>query len=800
MTAVLSPKGAAPIRRVAVLGAGVMGAQIAAHLANASIPTILFDLPAPQGDPNGIVLKALDNLKKLKPAPLMSAGRVDAIEAANYGSDLARLAECDLVIEAIAERLDWKADLYAKIAPHLAPHAILATNTSGLSIESLAASVPAEVRPRFCGIHFFNPPRYMYLVELIATQGSQADTLDALESFLTMRLGKGVVRAKDTPNFIANRIGVFSMLATIHHAQTFGIRFDVVDDLTGPRLGRPKSATFRTADVVGLDTFAHVVKTMTDTLGNDPWHGLFKTPDWLQGLIANGALGQKTKAGIYKKNGKELLMLDPSAGEYIPAGQKASDAVKALLKIEDPAARLAALRASELPEAQFLWACLRDVWHYIAVQLADIADNARDVDFAIRWGFGWQQGPFEMWQAAGWQAVAAAIAADISAGKTLSATPLPAWVMQREGVHAAGGSYSAAANTLQARSNLPVYQRQLYPPRLLGEAAPDYGQTLYENDSVRMWLPPTATGGQDVPVLSFKTKAHCIGAGVLVGVQEAIKLAEQYHPGLVIWHPEAPFSVGADLLSMGPAFMTGDFAAIEHMVAEFQATSQAIKYAKVPVVGAAQGYAFGGGCEFLMHCARVVAHVETYIGLVEVGVGLLPAGGGCKEFAQRAAKLARNGNILETLKDFYLAMATAKVGTSAEEGQQIGYLRESDIVVMNANELLYVAQAQVRALAASGYRPPLPPKAFPVAGRSGAATIRGQLVNMLEGGFISKYDFHIGMQIAEVVTGGDVEAGTLVNEDWILKLERERFMGLLKKGKTQERIMHMIEFNKPLRN
>ena len=301
-------------------------------------------------------------------------------------------------------------------------------------------------------------------------------------------------------------------------------------------------------------------------------------------------------------------------------------------------------------------------------------------------------------------------------------------------------------------------------------------------------------------MLSFKTKAHCIGAGVLVGVQEAIKLAEQYHPGLVIWHPEAPFSVGADLLSMGPAFMTGDFAAIEHMVAEFQATSQAIKYAKVPVVGAAQGYAFGGGCEFLMHCARVVAHVETYIGLVEVGVGLLPAGGGCKEFAQRAAKLARNGNILETLKDFYLAMATAKVGTSAEEGQQIGYLRESDIVVMNANELLYVAQAQVRALAASGYRPPLPPKAFPVAGRSGAATIRGQLVNMLEGGFISKYDFHIGMQIAEVVTGGDVEAGTLVNEDWILKLERERFMGLLKKGKTQERIMHMIEFNKPLRN
>lgn len=791
-----------PIRRVAVLGAGVMGAQIAAHLSNAGIDTVLFDLPAAAGDPNAIALKALDNLKKLKPAPLMSAGRVDGITPANYGSDLALLADCDLVIEAIAERLDWKADLYAKIAPHLAPHAILASNTSGLSIEKLAASVPTEVQSRFCGIHFFNPPRYMYLVELIATKGCQPDTLDALETFLTLRLGKGVVRAKDTPNFIANRIGVFSMLATIRHAETFGIRFDVVDDLTGPKLGRPKSATFRTADVVGLDTFAHVVKTMTDTLGNDPWHSLFQSPEWLTRLIAAGALGQKTRQGIFKKVGKDVLMLDPVSGEYIAGGQKASDEVKALLKNPDAAAKIAALRASAHPEAQFIWACLRDVWHYIAVQLEHIADNARDIDFAIRWGFGWEQGPFEMWQAAGWQAIAAAINEDIVAGKTLSSTPLPAWVMARDGVHTPQGSFNAATAQWVGRSNLPVYQRQFYPPTVLGEAEADFGETLFENDSVRMWLPPASLGAiaNEIPVLSFKTKAHCVGANVLAGVQQAIKLAEQYHPGLVIWHSTAPFSVGADLMSMGPAFMTGDFAAIEHMVAEFQNTSQAIKYAKVPVVGAAQGYAFGGGCEFLMHCARVVAHVETYIGLVEVGVGLLPAGGGCKEFALRASRLARNGNILEVLKDYYLAMATAKVGTSAEEGQQIGYLKESDVIVMNANELLYVAQAQVSAMAASGYRAPVRPRSFAVAGRSGAATIRAQLVNMLEGGFISKYDFHIGVQIAEIVCGGDVDAGTLVNEEWILKLERERFMGLLKKGKTQERIMHMIEFNKPLRN
>ncbi|KAF0815456.1 putative 3-hydroxyacyl-CoA dehydrogenase [Andreprevotia sp. IGB-42] len=787
----------APIRRVAVLGAGVMGAQIAAHLVNAGIDTVLFDLPAKEGDANGIVLKAVDNLKKLKPAPLMSAMRADLIQPANYGSDLALLGSCDLVIEAIAERLDWKLDLYAKIAPHLAPHAILATNTSGLSIQKLADGVPDALKTRFCGIHFFNPPRYMYLVELIPTAGTQQAELDALESFLVTRLGKGVVRAKDTPNFIANRIGVFSMLATIHHAEQFGIRFDVVDDLTGPRMGRPKSATFRTADVVGLDTFAHVVKTMTDNLADDPWHAFYQSPPWLAALIEKGALGQKTRAGIYKKEGKAISVLDPKTGEYVESGQKGSDEVKAILKLEDPVARVQALRESVHPEAQFLWACLRDVWHYVATLLPTIAESARDIDFAIRWGFGWKQGPFELWQAAGWKAVAAAIDADIAASKSMASTPLPAWVAGVDGVHAPAGSYSAAQDKLVARSTLAVYQRQLYPPQLVGDAEPDYGETVFENDSVRLWLPPAAP---DVPVLSFITKAHAIGANVLAGVQQAIRIAEERYQGLVIWHPEAPFSVGADLASMGPAFMTGDFGAIETMVAEFQNTSMAIKYAKVPVVGAAQGYAFGGGCEFLMHCARVVAAVETYIGLVEVGVGLLPAGGGCKEFALRASREAKGGDILAVLKDYYMAMAMAKVGTSAEEGQQIGYLKDSDVVLFNTNELLFVAQAQVRALAATGYRAPVKPKTFPVAGRTGAATIKGQLINMLEGGFISKYDYHIGVQIAEVVTGGDVDAGTLVNEEWILRLERERFMGLLKKGKTQERIMYMLENNKPLRN
>ncbi|MEJ2792194.1 3-hydroxyacyl-CoA dehydrogenase/enoyl-CoA hydratase family protein [Iodobacter sp. LRB] len=783
------------IRQVAVLGAGVMGAQIAAHLANAGIKTVLFDLPAKEGDANGIATKAIANLKKMKPSPLASGMRADHIEPANYGSDLEKLKDCDLIIEAIAERLDWKLDLYAKIAPFVAPHAILASNTSGLSINSLAGGVPEQLRSRFCGIHFFNPPRYMYLVELIADSRTDPAMMDALESFLATRMGKGVVRAKDTPNFVANRIGVFSMLATIYHAERLGIRFDVVDDLTGPRLGRPKSATFRTADVVGLDTFAHVVKTMTEQLASDPWHKYFTVPAWMQKLIENGALGQKTKAGVFKKVGRDVLMLDPATGEYIAGGQKGSDEVKALLKITDPAARFKALRESAHPEAQFLWACMRDVWHYISYHLDTIADNARDVDFAIRWGFGWNQGPFEQWQAAGWKDIASAIAADSAAGQAMSDVSLPAWVAARDAVHTAAGSFSAADNALKQRSNLPVYKRQLYPPTVVGDAAPVYGETVFENDGVRMWVQP----GEDVAVLSFKTKAHCIGPDVLAGVNQAITIAEERFAGLVVWHPEAPFSVGADLVSMGPAFMTGDFASIENMVAEFQKASMRLKYAAVPVVGAAQGYAFGGGCEFLMHCARVVACLETYIGLVEVGVGLLPAGGGCKEFALRASQEAK-GDIVGALKDYYLSVAMAKVGTSAEEGQQIGYLRSSDIIVFNPNELLYVAKAQVRAMSESGYKAPVKPKSFAVAGRAGAATIKGQLINMLEGGFISKHDYLIAGHIAEIMTGGDVDAGTLVDEEWILKLERERFMKLLKTGKTQERIMYMLENNKPLRN
>ncbi|SMF39117.1 3-hydroxyacyl-CoA dehydrogenase/enoyl-CoA hydratase family protein [Pseudogulbenkiania subflava] len=784
------------VRKVAVLGAGVMGAQIAAHLVNAKVPTLLFDLPAKEGDKNAIALKAIDGLKKLKPSPLAAADLAQYIQPANYDDDLSLLKDCDLVIEAIAERMDWKGDLYRKVAPHLGAHTIFATNTSGLSINALAASCPEDVRARFCGVHFFNPPRYMHLVEIIPCLGSDATMLDNLERFLVTTLGKGVVRAKDTPNFVANRIGVFSMLATIANAEKFGIRFDVVDDLTGPRLGRPKSATFRTADVVGLDTFAHVVKTMQDTLPNDPWHALFKSPEWLQKLIAAGALGAKTKLGIYKKDGKKMFVLDPLKGEYVGAGEKGDDAVKDILKIADPAEKFRKLRASSHPQAQFLWACFRDVFHYIGFHLGDIAHCARDVDFAIRWGFGWSVGPFETWQAAGWQQVAQWIDEEVKAGKALASANLPAWVLEsdRAGVHFAQGSYDAAGARLLGRSTLDVYQRQLAPAKLLGEATAPLGETVFENDGVRAF-----TTGDDILVVSFKTKAHTIGPDVLEGLNQAINIAEARFKGLVLWQTEEPFSAGADLQSMLPAFMMGDWDSIDGIVNRFQATSMRLRYSQIPTVAATQGYAFGGGCEFVMHCDRVVAALESYIGLVEVGVGLLPGGGGCKEFALRASQEAR-GDVLAALKDYFMAIATAKVATSALEAQEIGFLRKSDCVVFNAYELLYVAKQQALTLAEAGYRPPLKIKCFAVAGRSGAASIKGQLVNMLEGHFISEHDFTIASLIADVMTGGDLEAGTEVDEQWILDLERKAFMQLLKNSKTQDRIANMLTTGKPLRN
>ena len=790
------------VKKVAVLGAGVMGAQIAAHCVNAKVPVVLFDLPAKEGPKNGIVLRAIENLKKLNPAPLGNKDDAALIEVANYEDNLDLLLGCDLIIEAIAERMDWKHDLYKKVAPHIAPNAIFASNTSGLSITGLSDGFEAELKSRFCGVHFFNPPRYMHLVELIPTASTKPEILDQLEGFLASTLGKGVVRAKDTPNFIANRVGIFGMLATIHEAEKFGLSVDVVDDLTGTKLGRASSGTFRTADVVGLDTMGHVIKTMQDNLKDDPFYSVYATPPLLAKLVEQGALGQKAGAGFYKKVGKDIQRIDPVKGEYVAGGAKADDLVARILKEKDPVKRMKALHDSSNPQAQFLWAIFRDAFHYISVHLESIADNARDVDFALRWGFGWKLGPFETWQAAGWQQIATWVKEDIDAGKALSTAPLPAWVFDgRTGVHAADGSYSPAKKANDPRSELAVYQRQAFRAPVLGEGAADgktAGETVFEDESVRIWHQ-----GDDVLILSLKTKMHVIGQGVINGLAKAIEEAEKNYKGLVIWSADAAdggaFSAGADLQSMLPVFMSGGIKAIEPEVARLQQAHQALKYASVPVVAAVAGLALGGGCELMLHAAKRVASIESYIGLVEVGVGLIPAGGGLKEAAVRAANDAKGNDILQFLKNYFTHAATAAVSKSALEAQKMGYLSANDVIVFNAYELLHVAKVEARAMFDAGYRPPLK-TTFPVTGRYGMATIMAQLVNMRDGGFISAHDYKLGAMIAEIVSGGDIEQGSLVNEQWLLDLERKAFMELLNHPKTQERIMGMMQTGKPVRN
>ncbi|MEP6970085.1 MAG: 3-hydroxyacyl-CoA dehydrogenase/enoyl-CoA hydratase family protein, partial [Betaproteobacteria bacterium] len=666
------------------------------------------------------------------------------------------------------------------------------------------------IKPRFCGIHFFNPPRYMALVELINTPTTESTVLDDLEAFVTSGLGKGVVRAHDTPNFIANRIGIAGMLVTMKQVENFGLTYDVVDDLTGKKLGRASSGTFRTADVVGLDTMAHVIKTLQDNLSlqTDPFYGDFGTPAVLADLLAKGNLGQKTGAGFYKKVGRDILRYDAAAadgkGDYVAAGAKADEVVARMLK-KPAAERLALLRNAEGAEPRFLWAILRDQFHYAALHLKDVAESARDIDLAMRWGFGFKQGPFELWQEAGWLKVANMIQQDIDAGKSLCKTPLPQWVFEGPvadagGVFSARGSWSASAGRFVPRRELPVYARQHFREDVPGVSSvtpQTAGTTVFEDDAIRLW-----TLDQPVLIASIKTKMHAISPAVAEGLMQAVDIAEQNYDALVIWSPDEMFSVGADLQAMLPAFMVAGISAIEGAEHELQKTMLRLRYASVPIISAIRGLALGGGCEIAVYSAKRVAAMESYIGLVEVGVGLVPGAGGLTYIARRAAEhaaVSTNKDLLPFLTGPFTAAATAKVGTSALESRQLGYLQGGDVIVPHKDELLYVAMAQGRAMAQSGYRAPLR-RLIPVAGRSGIATIKGSLVNMRDGGFISAHDFHIASQIAHVVCGGDVDAGTLVSEEYLMALERKAFCALVVHPKTQERIMGMMSTGKPVRN
>jgi 3-hydroxyacyl-CoA dehydrogenase len=596
------------------------------------------------------------------------------------------------------------------------------------------------------------------------------------------------------------------MLATMKEVENFGLTYDVVDDLTGKKMGRASSGTFRTADVVGLDTMAHVIKTLQDTLSleTDPFFGSFATPEVLKTLLEMGHLGQKTKAGFFKKQGRDIFRFDAASKEYVPAGQKGDEVYGRMLK-KPAAERLTLLRNSEGAQGQFLWAILRNSFHYAAVHLASIADNARDVDLCLRWGFGMKQGPFELWQEAGWLAVANMIKEDIDAGKALCKAPLPDWVFKGPvadagGVHTSQGSWNPTTQQFVLPRVLPVYARQHFPESVLGAQALKAevaGKTLFEDEAIRLW-----TLDDEVLIASIKTKMHAISPGVVEGLMQGVALAESSYQGLVIWSPDDLFSVGADLQAMLPAFIMAGVSAIDGAEEEMQQAMLKLRYASVPVVSAVRGLALGGGCELAVYSAKRVVVMESYIGLVEVGVGLVPGAGGLTYIARRAAEAAAAStgkDILPFLTEGFTAAAMAKVGTSALESRKLGYVLDSDVIVPHKDELLFVAINEAKALFASGYRAPHK-RNFAVAGRSGVATIKGSLVNMRDGGFISAHDFHIASLIAHVVCGGDVDAGSLVSEEYLMTLERRAFCELLVHPKTQDRIMGMMSTGKPVRN
>ena len=774
------------VKKIAVLGAGVMGAQIAAHCVNAGIETRLFDLSGDEANRNVLVDKAINALIKQTPSPLATSQTADLLLARNYDEHLSELSDCELIIEAIAEKLDWKEALYRRISPYLTSKTVLVSNTSGLSVNTLASVLPDAHRAQFCGVHFFNPPRYMHLAEVIPTQHTAPELIDNLETWLTRRLGKGVVRAKDTPNFIANRIGVFSLLVTIHHAERLGLGLDEVDALTGSLLGRPKSATFRTMDVVGLDTMEHVINTMQATLEDDPWYPLFKLPEWMISLIQQGHLGQKSGHGIYRKKGALIEVYDPHLDDYRPTKDVINLDVKQVLQLRDPVERMQRLFNCPEPQADFISACFRDLFHYCAFHLKDIAHDVRDVDQALRWGFGWQEGPFERWQSSGALGMTQIIERAINEGSSLSQAKLPAWLLTLTDFYRETRAFSPATQTYNDPRQLPVYQRQL---SLVSQPI------LFEDEGVRLSL-----FKEDVAVVCFKSKANTMGQSVLDGLQEALTIAESRCQGMIIYqHDATNFSSGADLRAVEGLIQSHRMSELSSMLHAFQRTALRLKYSVIPVVAALRGRALGGGCELMMHCDAVVAAFESYPGLVEAGVGLIPAGGGCKEWAMRAANAGDGTDLTRLIRPYFEQTAMAVVAGNARDALNRGFLHAGDRFVMHSEEVLYAALATITAMQASNYTPPMKTR-FKVAGREGHAVLQAGLINGLEGGFISAHDYFLANQLAIVICGGEVNQGERVDEDWILRLEREAFMQLASMPLTQARISHVLQTGKPLRN
>ncbi len=801
------------IEKAVVLGAGTMGARIAAHFANAGIPVTLLDIVPPgsasntPADRNKLVRAGLDAAKKSRPASFFTAALADKISIGNFDDDLARCQDADWIIEVVAENLEIKKSLLARVAQFRKPGAIVTTNTSGLPVHLIAEGMSDDFQQHWAGTHFFNPPRYLKLVEIIPGPKTSPEVLDTLAEFCDRRLGKGVVVAKDTPNFIANRIGTFSMLNALRLMTKLGMTIEEVDACTGPALGWPKSATFRTADIVGLDVLMHVVKNIYETATTDESREMYKVPELLEEMSKRKWLGDKTGQGFYKKlrgeGEKEILTLDVATMDYRPR-QKARFASLEMGKtIEDTRERLRALLGPLLAgqpgdkAQQFLWGSISEMCLYAARRVPEISDRVEDVDRAMRWGFGWELGPFEMLDTLGVPAFAAQIKKE-----RRSLPPLIEKLLANgrdSFYHSANGVTSVVepdGQTSELRDS---------PGILILKSRKDAGKEVDRNSGASL-----IDLGDGVLCCEFHSKMNAIGADLIAMIHKGLKRLDNDFDAMVIANQAVNFSVGANLMLVLMGAQEQEWDELHLAVKQFQNANLAIKYAPKPVVTAPQGMALGGGCEVSLHGARIQAAAEAYMGLVETGVGLIPGGGGTKEMMIRANERAAGPEDLDlfhAMKPIFETIAMAKVGTSAEECRDLGFLRREDGISMNRDRVVADAKQAALALVRGGYTP----KA--ANWKDGAQTTQIKILGeqflsgaklvihmMLRGGYISEYDAVVARKLGHILAGGPLTSPQFVSEQYILDLEREAFVSLCGEKKTQQRIAHTLKTGKPLRN
>jgi 3-hydroxyacyl-CoA dehydrogenase len=802
------------IEKAVVLGAGTMGSRIAAHFANAGLSCVLLDIVPPdlqagqRADRNKIVRAGLEAAKKAKPAAFFTASLAEKVAIGNFEDDLARCAEADWIIEAVAENLEIKRKLLSHVAQYRKPGAIVTTNTSGLPVHLIAEGMSEEFQQHWAGTHFFNPPRYLKLMEVIPGPKTSADVIDTLSEFCDRRLGKGMVVAKDTPNFIANRIGTFSMLNVLRLMTTLGMTVEEVDACTGPAVGQPKSATFRTADIVGLDVLLHVVKNIYETVPNDESRQIYKVPAFLEEMARRGWLGDKTGQGFYKKvkgeGEQEILTLDVNTMEYRPRQKAKFASLEAGKAIEDTRERLRALLGPVLEgqkgdkAQQFLWGALSEMCLYAARRVPEIADHVEDVDRAMRWGFGWEMGPFEQMDALGVKAFAAQVQKE---GRALPPIVEKVLASGRKGFYESDKGKttvfdwkSGAAKTAEESKGVIILK-----------SLKDAGREMERNSGASL-----IDLGDGVVCCEFHAKMNAIGADLIVMLHKGLKRLETDFEAMVIANQAVNFSVGANLMLVLVGAQEQEWDELHMAVKQFQNVNLALKYAPKPVVAAPQGMALGGGCEICLHSAKIQAAAEAYLGLVETGVGLIPGGGGTKEMLIRANEHSAGGEDLDlfhALKPVFETIAMAKVGTSAEECRDMGFLRRDDGVSMNRDRLVADAKEVALGLVRSGWRP------LAASWQEGAQTTQIKVlgeqflagaklaIHMLQrGGYATDYDGQVGRKLANILAGGSLSSPQLVSEQYVLDLEREAFVSLCGEKKTQERIAHMLKTGKPLRN